>query len=245
MRKRGLQLAVASAIVVVTVGAGIALWRSGLFGTLTDRKALEELLQALGAWGPVAIVLGEILQVLLAPVPGQVVGIAAGYLYGGFWGTVLCMIGLAIGTFIAIWLARRLGRPLLAKIASEELIERVDNYARRRGASAFFLIFLIPFLPDDVCCFIAGLTPLRIGELVILAIVGRAPGVLVSTLIGAQARDLTWPQMAVISAVAVALALLFMRYQEGLERAMFGVLDRFSADKPEEQPLPPCGTTRV
>jgi len=223
----GLQTAVAIAVVGAVLAAGVLLWRAGVWRALRNREALEELL---GPWGPGAIIVGEILQVLLAPIPGQVVGIAAGYLYGAFWGTVLSMLGLTLGTLIAIWLARRLGRPLLERMASQELLDRIDGYVQRRGALAFFLIFLIPFLPDDVCCFVAGLTQLRIGELVLLAIVGRAPGVIVSTLVGARAQDLTWPQLAIIGATGVILALVFARYQRQLEQAMFGLLDRFTAD---------------
>ena len=229
MRGKRLQLAAAITVVLLVLAAGLHLLHVGFWETITDLEALEQWVRAQGAWGPGAIVLGEILQVLLAPVPGQVVGIVAGYLYGAFWGTLLCMIGLAVGTVIAIWVARRLGRPVLETVASKELVERVDGYARRRGALALFLIFLLPFLPDDVCCFIAGLTPLRIGELLILAIVGRAPGVIVSTLIGAQARNLTWPQMVVIGVASAVLFFLFVRYQDTLERTMFGLLDRFTA----------------
>lgn len=225
--RRGLQTAVAIAVVGAVLGAGVLLWRGGVWRAFGSREALEELV---GPWGPGAIIVGEILQVLLAPIPGQVMGIAAGYLYGAFWGTVLSMVGLTLGTLIAIWLARRLGRPLLERIASPDLMDRIDGYVQRRGALAFFLIFLIPFLPDDVCCFIAGLTQLRIGELVLLAIVGRAPGVIVSTLIGARAQELTWPQLAIIGVIGVILALIFARYQRQLEQAMFGLLDRFAAD---------------
>ena len=225
MKSHRLQVIGAIAVAGASLGVGVLLWRAGVWNAFGSRNALEELL---GPWGPGAIIVAEILQVLLAPIPGQVVGIVAGYLYGVFWGTVLSMVGLILGTLMAIWLARRLGRPLLERIAGAELLERIDGYARRRGALAFFLIFLFPFLPDDVCCFIAGLTPLRIGELVLVAIIGRAPGVIVSTLIGAKAKDLTWPQLAVVGGIGVILAILFARYQRKLEQAMFRLLDRIT-----------------
>jgi uncharacterized membrane protein YdjX (TVP38/TMEM64 family) len=115
---------------------------------------------------------------------------------------------------------------LVERYASKKLLERVDDYAQRRGALAFLLIFLLPFLPDDACCFVAGLTPLRIRQLVVLAFVGRAPGVIISTWIGAQAQNLTWLQVGAIGSVALALALVLMRYQERLEQAMFRILER-------------------
>ena len=219
------------AILVAILLSGIALWAlwpGRAWDLLASREALEEWIETFGAWGPLAIVVGEVLQVLAAPVPGQVVGVVAGYLYGVFWGTLLCMAGLALGTALAIWLARLLGRPLVERLASEELLTRIDNYAQRRGALTFFLIFLLPFLPDDICCFVAGLSPLRISELMVLAIVGRAPGLIVSTLIGSQARNLSWSQLTLIGIVSLALAALFAVCQEKLERLMFSLIDRFN-----------------
>ena len=233
-RRASLPTGVAAVIAFLLVASAIALWRSGLWAMYGDREAFGRLLHDYGRWGPLAIIIAEILQVLLAPVPGQVVGVIAGYMYGPVWGTVLCMIGLSLGTLLAIWLARLLGRPLVERLASrhgersQALIERIDNYARRRGALAVFLIFLLPFLPDDVVCFIAGLTPLRISGLLVLAIIGRAPGVIVSALIGAQAESITWTQLGLIALVAVVFAALFARYREELERVMFRLVDSLS-----------------
>ena len=197
---------------------------------LGDRTLLERLLGQVGPWAPGAIVLAEILQVVLAPIPGQVVGIVAGYLYGVLWGTLLCEVGLALGSLAAISLARQLGRPLVERIAGPELLQRIDRYVEKRGAWALFLIFLLPFLPDDTVCLIAGLTRIRLAELLVIATIGRLPGLIISTLIGAQAHGLTTGQLLAITAVGVLLALVFLRYQYPLERLMFRLLDRFRRD---------------
>jgi uncharacterized membrane protein YdjX (TVP38/TMEM64 family) len=194
---------------------------------LDDRELLQNILGKMGPWAPLIIALAEMLQVILAPVPGQIVGIVAGYLYGVLWGTLLCMVGLAIGSLAAMWLARQLGRPLVERIAGPDLVRRIDGYVDKRGAFALFLIFLLPFLPDDSVCFIAGMTRLRLTELLLLAIIGRLPGLVVSTLIGAQVHDLTSLQLLVIVAVSILLALCFFLYQDRLEQLMFRLLDRF------------------
>ncbi len=216
---------------IVLLGIVLGAWLGGLGDLLGDRTVIERLVHRLGAWGPVVIVAAEIAQVLAAPVPGQVVGLAAGYLYGPLWGTLLCMVGLGLGTLLAAWLGRRLGRPLVERLAGAELLARVDGYVERRGALALFLIFLLPFLPDDLCCFIAGLTRLRLGEVLLLALVGRAPGVIASTLIGAQAQRLSWFQISIIGAASALLAVIFACYQAPLEEAMFRLLDRFGRRK--------------
>ena len=219
---------------ILSIAGGIALlgiilgaWLGGLGSWIDDRAAVERLAHRLGPWGPAVIVAAEIAQVLAAPVPGQVVGLVAGYLYGPLWGTLLCMLGLAMGTLLAAWLGRRLGRPLVERLAGPALLARVDGYVERRGALALFLIFLLPFLPDDLCCFIAGLTRLRLSEIVILAIIGRTPGVVASTLIGAQAQELSGAQFGIIAAASALLALLFARYQARLEEAAFRLVERF------------------
>jgi uncharacterized membrane protein YdjX (TVP38/TMEM64 family) len=226
MRARGpLLVALACLLGLGALGWGLA--QTGLGRILTDRAVLQEAVAALGPWGPLVVILAEIAQVLLAPIPGQVVGVAAGYLYGVGWGTALCSLGLALGTAAALGLGRAFGRPLVERYASPTLIARLDSYARQRGVLAFLLIFLLPFLPDDLCCFVAGLTLLPLGELWLVALVGRLPGVIVSTLIGAQAHTLTTGQLALIGGGSVLLALLAVRYQRQLEERAFTLLDHF------------------
>jgi uncharacterized membrane protein YdjX (TVP38/TMEM64 family) len=226
MHDRRLSLTLGVAVLVLLVAATIALWHSHLGMVFSNREALLQWVRTLGPWGPVLIVVAELLQVILAPIPGQVVGLVAGYLYGILQGTVFCSIGLSLGSLCAMGLARRYGRPLVERLASKDLLQRIDGYAQRRGAMAFLLIWLLPFLPDDLACFAAGLTRLPLGELFILALIGRTPGIIVSTVIGAQSRNLTWPQMAMIGSASLALALLFWRYQGHVERLMFRIVGR-------------------
>jgi len=231
MKSRYGRLLVLAVALLTLLGASVFLWTSEpgreWARALGDERSFLSILDRMGPWAPLVIVLAEMLQVLLAPIPGQVVGLVAGYLYGVVWGTLLCLVGLAFGSLMAIWLARKLGRPLVEKIAGGDLIARIDGHMERWGTWALFVIFLVPFLPDDSVCLVAGLTRVRLGELLLLVSIGRLPGLVVSTLIGAQAHDLTWPQLVVISAVGVLLALGFFLYRHQLEQWMFRLLDRF------------------
>jgi len=227
MKQRWQQVAAVSTLVLI-IGLALGLGGHSLVPLLSDRQALEAFLAQLGPWAPIAVILAEIFQVLLAPVPGQAVGIVAGYLYGIWWGTALCMVGLVLGTILAIWIARQIGRPLVERLASPELIARLDGYVERRGVTAIFVIFLLPFLPDDLTCLVAGLTPLSLGQLVPLALLGRLPGVLVSCWVGSQAHGLSWEQMALVVTVAIPMAVLFLRYQSRLEAKMFAIVERIA-----------------
>ena len=215
-------------MLLALIAATALAWRGGLFQVLSRREELQRLVLQLGPWGPLALVGFQVLQVILAPVPGQIMSLVAGYLYGAVWGTVLCMVGLVLGTALAIGLSRRYGRPFVERLVSPEVLARLDRYLERRGPLAFFLVFLIPFLPDDATAFVAGLSPLRLSQLLLLATVGRLPGVLVATLLGARAGELQPGEIALLGAAMLALLILFWRFHGSIERAMFRLADRLA-----------------
>jgi uncharacterized membrane protein YdjX (TVP38/TMEM64 family) len=226
MMRRRTQILLALGGILIVVAVAVALYRADLGRLFVDRAAFEQFVRDLGAWGPAIIILAQVLQVVMAPIPGQVVGLAAGYLYGLFWGTVLSMIGLVIGTALAVWLTRTLGRPLVERLASPKTLARLDDYAERRGVAALLAIYLLPFLPDDVACFAAGLMPIPIRRILVVAVIGRSLGIIVSSWLGTLVHDLAWPHLVVMAVLALIGAVLVARYRERLEQIMFGILDR-------------------
>ncbi len=218
-----------AALLLALLAAGVVLaWRSGLLAILSRREELQRLVAELGPWGPLAIVGFQVLQVLLAPVPGQITSIVAGYLYGVVWGTVLCMVGLVLGTAAALGIARRFGRPLVERLVSPQTLARLDRYLERHGPLALFLIFLLPFLPDDATAFVAGLSSLRVSQLLLLATVGRFPGVVVAVLLGARVGGLSPGEIAILGVGTLAFLALFWRYRRALENAMFRLVDHLT-----------------
>jgi len=128
-----------------------------------------------GVFAPTALVLLQALQVIVAPIPGQVLGVVAGYLFGPWWGTLYNMIGILIGSTVAFWLSRRFGRSYVEEIVHPDLIETFDGIEQENVLAALFIMFLLPGMPDDVLCFVGGLTDVRLRKLVAVALVGRTP----------------------------------------------------------------------
>ena len=205
---------------LVLVAAALLIWHKPLLSLFTDTARVQGFVMGFGPWAPLAAILLHVAQVLLAPIPGQVIDAVNGYLFGVVWGTVYSLIGVIAGSSLAMALARRFGRPWAERLIKKETLERLDRYSRQRGALFLFLVLLFPFLPDDVACFLAGLTPLPLPELVVLAAIGRLPGILVANLVGANAAALTPTQVAFFIAALAVIALAFWRYQERAEAAM-------------------------
>ena len=199
-----------SAIGLVLIAiVGLAIWRWGgpLLDLFRDQEQVREWLSEFGPLAPLISILLNTVQVLLAPVPGQVVGLANGYLFGVFWGTVYSMVGVMLGTALAMVLGRLLGRPVVERFVSSAQLGRWDELVTRRGPVFLFLIFLLPLLPDDIVAFAVGLSNLSIPYALILAAIGRLPGMIASSWVGANATSLSLWGWVVLGAGTLALAI--------------------------------------
>jgi len=193
---------------------------AGIVALFTDRQQVLEAVRGAGAWGPLALIGLTVAQVVAAPIPGQAVNFAAGYLFGFWRGGLYSWLGTLLGATVAMVLARIAGRPLVVRLANATTLERLDRAAAGRGLGFFFLVFLIPFLPDDVACFLAGLPPLPLPALIAVAAVGRIPGVITAVWAGAFADRMPWQGWLIAGALAAGALVLAWRYGERVQEIL-------------------------
>jgi uncharacterized membrane protein YdjX (TVP38/TMEM64 family) len=215
-------------LILAGLAAGLALWGRPLYRFVADQQRIQGWVQGLGAAGPLAIVVLELAQVLLAPIPGQAVDAVSGYLFGLGPGTVYAGLGIAAGSALNFFLARRFGRPLLSRLLKPEALARLDDLARRGGALFFFLIWLLPLVPDDLACLACGLTPMSARQFLVLMVAGRLPGVVVSTWIGARAGTISPLWWGVLIAAMAAGALAFWHWGEQIQSLVLCLIGRLS-----------------
>jgi len=169
-------------VAVLFVAVAVLFRRQAAF--LTDPEAARAYVRSFGVWAPLALIVLQALQIVLAPVPGQVLAAVAGYLFGPWWGTLYNMIGITLGSTAAFWLSRRFGRAYVERMIDADALATFDTLAERRGLLSLFVLFLIPGLPDDALCFVGGLTPIPLRKLVLVAIVGRTPAFFLANVLG-------------------------------------------------------------
>jgi uncharacterized membrane protein YdjX (TVP38/TMEM64 family) len=204
----------------------LAVVRSPLWSILQDPQELGEWLSQWSDYVPLAVVLSQALQVLVAPIPGNVVGFASGYLLGVGWGTFYSSVGTAIGSLLAFALARAFGRPLAELWVRADTLARLDAGANRRGLFFFALVFLVPFVPDDLACLAAGLTSIPIPALMLAVLLCRPPGIFVSAWAGATATQMNAQQWAAVVVFSVLVAALFLRYGERLQALAMRLVEK-------------------
>jgi uncharacterized membrane protein YdjX (TVP38/TMEM64 family) len=210
----------------VLIGLLIIGWMSPLGTLLRDQDQLMVWIQDWGQWAPVVTISLHVLQVLTAPIPGTAVDAVNGLLFGPWLGTLYSMIGLIIGSTLVMALTRRFGRPLVERFVDRKSVERIDQLVEKRGSLVIFLIFLLPFLPDDAVCFLAGLTPIPLLELVLLAMIGRFPGVFVANLLGSQAQSFELWQWIMVAILFMLVAGLVWRYRMEIREKILGWLEK-------------------
>jgi len=203
-------------LVLAFVVATVLIRRHAAF--LTDTQALSELIRGYGIWAPVVLILLQTVQVVAAPIPGQVLAVVAGYLFGAWWGTLYNMIGITIGSTIAFWISRRYGRAYVENIVHEEALGRFDAVSDDYGRSALFFFFLVPGLPDDVICFAGGLTDIPLWQLIVLAVVGRAPAFFLVNVVGNLLGTDNVPAAVGLAVILVVVSVLGYRNRNRLVR---------------------------
>ncbi|MDD9985589.1 MAG: TVP38/TMEM64 family protein [Spirochaetaceae bacterium] len=216
----------------------IVFWEPVL-SLMRNPEELRVRVEAYGVAAPAVFIAVQVLQVVVFVIPGEFPQLAAGYLFGIPLGIVLTLGGAALGSAIGFLLARLLGRPFLHAIVSEKRSSQVEDLiASPRGVGMLFLLYLIPGIPKDVLCYVAGIGPLRLGVYLLASTVGRLPGVAVSVISGDAAAERQWA----VVAIALGIAVVFFVVGFLLRRRLMEVLQRFARLdelRPPAEPRPP------
>jgi len=156
----------------------------------------------------------QILQVVAAPIPGELTGLIGGYLYGPFWGTVYSTIGLTLGSWIAFMLARFFGEPLLENVVKKEVFEKFDHFMEHQGIGVSLILFLVPGFPKDYLCYIMGVSLIPTWTFIIVSTIGRLLGTILLSLTGYYADDGHYILLAVILGVGIVISIVAYYYHD-------------------------------
>lgn len=150
----------------------------------------------------------QALQILISIIPGQPLNFAAGYAYTFWFGYLYSIIGAAIGTILAFYLAKFLGRDAVHLIFGEEKIAKfIYKLNSKRGFIMVFVLYLIPGLPKDLLAYAAGVSEMRLKSFLIISLVGRSPGMIFSIMIGSMFNNESYFGIGVLSIVALIFCL--------------------------------------
>ncbi len=145
--------------------------------------------EAQGAWGPVVFVAGYAVATIIA-VPGTLLTLAAGAIFGILGGVIYVFIGALIGSSMAFLVARYLARPAVERrLAADPRFDQIDRAVAGEGRKIVFLLRLSPVLPFNALNYALGLTRVRFRDYVVASL-GMLPGTVLYVYSGRVAGDL-------------------------------------------------------
>ena len=176
-----------------------------------EEGGVERMVERLQNAGPagVFILLGmQFLQIIVAFIPGEIVQLAAGLMYGPIAGSFIILLGCLFSAAIIYKLVHVLGAPFVQGMVSTEHLEKFRRFEESgKLDTVVFILFLIPAMPKDVFTYLVPLTDMDMKRFLTLTTIGRIPGVVASTYIASAWAAGNTVGSVVVGVVALSIAL--------------------------------------
>lgn len=144
-----------------------------------EQEKFREWITNLGIGG-VFVLLGiQIIQILIPVIPGQIVEALSGVMFGPYFGTFICIVGVVITTIIVYGLIRVLGKPFVDLFVSKKSTQKWKFLENAERVEAIFMfLFLLPAMPKDILIFIAAIVGVKLKNILIVSAIARIPSIL-------------------------------------------------------------------
>lgn len=221
--------AIIAAIVVTAL-----VYRREIGQVFASKDHFQAWIDGFGVYGPLMFIAVQVFQVIIFIVPGEVAQVAGGYLFGVWYGILYSLIGITIGSAFNFYLARLLGVAFVEGLFKPRQVERFESViSSGRARAGFFLLFLIPGIPKDILCYVAGLSRIGFVSFLLISMGGRLPGVVGSAVIGNSAAGSNWTVTAAVTGIAVVLFVLGLVFRSQLH-ALVERFIRRGGDDPDQ-----------
>jgi uncharacterized membrane protein YdjX (TVP38/TMEM64 family)/rhodanese-related sulfurtransferase len=195
----------------VARGLLLAVLLAGIGTAVVNRDALDvdavaRWTRELGALGPLLFVLAYALATVLF-LPGSILTLAGGALFGPLWGTLYSLAGATLGASLAFVIARYLAGGWVERHSAGRL-DRLRQGVAAEGWRFVAFVRLVPLFPFNLLNYVLGLTGIRLSAYILASFVFMAPGALAYTYLGYAGREALLGGQAMIQKVLLALALM-------------------------------------
>jgi uncharacterized membrane protein YdjX (TVP38/TMEM64 family) len=183
-------------------------------------ESLRDYIDSFGSLAVILFILFQFLQVVILPVPGSV-SVAAGVaLFGPLRCTLYSFIGIFLGSIVAFAVGRVAGYKVVCWIVGKDDLDKWLNKVKGKDYLILSLMFLLPMFPDDILCFVAGLSSMSWGYFIIMIAITRAISVSTTAYSLQFIPFNTWWGILIWILIALIVALLFylvLKYSERID----------------------------
>lgn len=201
------------ACVVVLGLLAFGLWYALDLGDVEmSLDTIEALIRSWGMWSAVGSIVIMILHSFV-PLPAEIIAMANGMVFGGFWGIVLTWVGAMLGAIISFALARWLGQPLVRRVVPARHWDALQSWEADQGAMALLMARLIPVISFNLINYAAGLAGVKWPVFLWTTAVGILPLTILSVLLGHQLVDAPLWVWVVVAIALVAMWIATRRWR--------------------------------
>jgi uncharacterized membrane protein YdjX (TVP38/TMEM64 family) len=186
----------------------------------SNKERVNKFVISFGSYAPLVFIGLQILQVLLAPIPGEFTSFVGGYVFGNIPGLIYSTVGLSLGSLFAFLIARGVGMPFVRRFMGRELMGKFEYLAERHGAFFTFILFLIPGIPKDSLCYLLGLSPMHVFTFLVISSIGRIPGTLLLTMQGNSVRSEHYRASFIFLGLILLIIVLTFIFRDRIEKLL-------------------------
>ncbi len=185
---------------------------------LFEPGGLDRVIEDVRSAGPLGVLIllaMQFLQIVVAFIPGEVVQMAAGMMYGPWLGGLVILIGCVISAAFIFVVVHRLGAPFVQDMVPTKYLDKFRAFEETGKLDiVVFVLFLIPAMPKDVFTYLVPLTNMPMKKFLVLSNVARIPGILISTYAADGLVDGRLTQSIAIFAVVAVVALVCVVFRD-------------------------------
>ena len=161
---------------------------------LKNPNILKGVVLSYGNFSVIVFIIMQILQVVVFFIPGELIQIAGGYIFGTFLGGIISLVGITLGSIIVYFISNNYGKPYVDKLILKKEVKffrKILNMGSKK--IVVFMFYLIPGIPKDALTYICGVSDISFEDFFIYSTLGRIPGIFISSYFGDKiyARDFT------------------------------------------------------
>ena len=204
---------------------------SGLWDKIGSIEGLRSYVASYGRFTVPIFIAIQFLQVVVLPIPSMVTIGAGVALFGPFYGALYSLIGILSASIIAFFIGRHLGYKVVSWIIGEKSLQKGLQLVKGKDTIVLTFMFLFPFFPDDVLCFVAGLSTMSVKFYLVMITATRITGIVLSSYsLGGKIIPLdTWWGIALwvsIFVITCVLCVIIYKNGESIEKKIKGFFKR-------------------
>lgn len=193
---------------------------TGIITKITSISALREYIGKFGHLAVLLYILFCFLQVIVLPVPGSATVAAGVALFGAFKCTIFSFIGIVLGSFAAFAIGRWIGYKAVKWIVGKDSLDKWLDKLKGKDYLILSIMFLLPLFPDDILCFVAGLSSMSWLYFSVMIVITRLISVVTTAYsIGFIPFNTWWGILIwiVIAALIVAAFYLVLKFSDKID----------------------------